>query len=289
MAHILMGAFNTITNKYEYPRIAEKTGSYTCPECNKAVILKKGNIRVHHFAHYRSENPCMYYERPGESQVHKDAKLAFKTILERETNIQFLRTCISCKKACRHNIEKKSIQDAVKMEHSFIFNDSRKIADLAYIEDGSIKYIFEICYKHKTRADNRPEPWFEIDAESLLRDINIPEYSDNLIELKCIRSEKCNICVQIEINEKEKRRLKEIEYNEKKRLKEIEEKRERDILEYKRNKGTEIKTLIWSQHKRCSKCKSFERCMPCVNKLWKKYNLALKEAFNEDTPGQDIP
>lgn len=46
-------------------------GPFTCPECNSAVILKKGNIVTHHFAHVPPVN-CQY--GLGETQIHLRVK-----------------------------------------------------------------------------------------------------------------------------------------------------------------------------------------------------------------------
>ena len=270
MTHLLMGAINKLTNNYEYPRIAEKINKYMCPDCNKDVILKKGSIRIHHFAHYKSENPCKYYEHPGESQIHKDAKMAFKTILDKEIKINLLRKCNYCKNNCKHIIEKKTDNSIIQLEYGFIFNDSHKKADIAYLEGDTLKYIFEICYKHKTIATNRPEPWFEINAEKILEDINKSEYLDNTIQLECIRNEKCNDCIVKDNEEKEKRRLREIELAERDRLYEIE-----------KIKSVEIRKIVWAGYKKCSKCSTpYDKCKRCVNKLWKKHKTMLKEYMN---------
>jgi hypothetical protein len=288
---MLMGAINKVTEQYEYPRIAKKANKYICPDCKKDVILKKGAIRVHHFAHYKSENPCVYYNNPGESQIHKDAKMAFKTVLDSDINITFTRKCNCCKNNHKHNIDKKSEKSIIKLEHGFLFNNSHKKADIAYIEEEQIKYIFEICYKHKTSSDNRPEPWFEIDAEELLNSINNEKHSDNVIDVFCIRNQKCNDCILREIEEKEKwqqrqieetekRRLREAEQKERQRMREIEEKKYNDALRIRREKGAEFKKEIWAQHKRCSKCKSYERCSKCVDKLWKKHEKRMSDYIN---------
>jgi len=270
MAHILMGAINKLTNNYEYPRIAEKTNKYICPDCEKDVILKKGSIRIHHFAHYKSENPCKYYEHPGESQIHKDAKMALKTILDKEINVNLLRKCNYCKNNCKYNIEKKTDKNIIHLEYGFIFNDSHKKADIAYLDGDTIKYIFEICYKNKTIANNRPEPWFEINAEKLLENINKLEYLDNIIHLDCIRNEKCNNCIIKDNEEKEKWRLREIKDKEIQRLREIE-----------KIKSVEIKKLVWAGYKKCSKCPTpYRKCMKCVDKLWEKHKIMLKDYMN---------
>lgn len=55
----------------------------------------------------------------------------------------------------------------------------------------NIKYIFEIYNTHKTNEDERPEPWFEINAYELLK-IQIGE--NKLINISCIRNKKCKLC-----------------------------------------------------------------------------------------------
>lgn len=300
-----MGAINKSTNKYEYPKIAEKINKYSCPDCDKDVILRKGQIRVHHFAHYKSDNPCTYYEHPGESQIHKDAKMALKTILEAGKNIEFLRVCSGCNINDIKNIYKQNRYN-IQLEYPFIFNDSKKIADIACLEGDSIKYIFEICYRHKTCANARPEPWFEINAEKLLHDINNQEISENLIKLECIRYDKCASCIYRENVEAEKQRIieeinkqkikEEVEKErerirkeiEKTRIKEEEDKQRREFFELKRSIGSEIKNKIWGDHKRCSKCKSYERCKKCVDTLCKKYNIALNEALEANKKKSEI-
>lgn len=286
--HILMGAINKETNQYEYPRIATKNNKYMCPDCNKDVILRKGNIRVHHFAHSKSENPCLYYDRPGESQIHKDAKMALKLILEQNKDICINRKCNRCSNISKTNIDKTTSTSTsnVKCEHSFNYNNSNKRADVAYLENNDLKYIFEICYKNKTLSNNRPEPWFEIDAENLIFLIN--NHNDNsVLDINCIRSEICIKCIKIEEEEKEKRRIfleqekernkKLLEEMERLQIKLEEEKKERDnILKIRREKSEEIMSKLKAEHKRCSKCKSWERCKKCVDKLWKKHNEIIK-------------
>jgi hypothetical protein len=68
---------------------------------------------------------------------------------------------------------------------------SIKIADLAVLYKNNIYTIFEIYNSHKTINDVRPEPWFEFDAKDILNNINIEK-----IELKCIRKEECDNCLQ---------------------------------------------------------------------------------------------
>lgn len=288
-----MGAINKNTTKYEYPKIASKNNNYICPECNKDVILKKGNIRIHHFAHKKSENPCTYYNNPGESQIHKDAKMAMKLLLESNTILYFYRNCPRCQKYEKINIEKGGFSE---IEYKFIYNNNIKIADVAYLKDDNIKYIFEICYKHITDPSNRPEPWFEVDAIKLLDKIN--NTTNQEFSIECIRYNICSNCKKnmeldiekleyleykkkLEFQEDRKQKLnnllfKKIQEMELERLKKIEEEKRLEFFKLKSEKSNEIITKLRSEHKRCSKCKSYERCKKCVKKLWEKHDTILK-------------
>jgi len=53
-------------------RDAQKPGIFTCPECGEVVTLRKGRVKIHHFAH-RSTTSCGYGK--GESELHMDLKM----------------------------------------------------------------------------------------------------------------------------------------------------------------------------------------------------------------------
>jgi hypothetical protein len=199
-----LGAINKLTGEYVYPKIANKKDEYSCPECNKDLILCQGDIRVHHFRHKVATNPCHHYSSPTETQIHKDAKLLIKTLLDKKIPVSFVRNCCCCKNNEEFEIPDTSETSNIELEHRFEYHGP-KIADVAYIENGEILCIFEICNTHKTSGENRPEPWFEIDAETLIRIAN-----DNCltqIQIPCIRCEKCEDCV-----EREKQHLKKYIY-----------------------------------------------------------------------------
>ena len=203
--HFYMGAINKITNNYEYPRIATKQNKYKCPCCEKDVIFKHGKIKQRHFSHYKStNNPCYYYEKPIESQIHKDAKLMIKTLLDNKTTINIIKNCNYCEQRNCGYIENvyydinECYNENTKavMEYRFDYNNSKKSADVALIENDKIIYIFEICYKNKTKEENRPEPWFEINAETLINETNSGENINDIgeIEIECVRDYKCSCC-----------------------------------------------------------------------------------------------
>jgi hypothetical protein len=231
-----MGAINKNSNNYEHPKIASKKCKYKCPDCEKDVIFKKGTILKPHFAHYKSGNPCYYYDKPSETQIHKDAKLLLKTLLDNNYEICFHRECYKClfeePTIFEHKISKNDYNENSKsiMEYKFMYNNSNRSADVALIENNDIKYIFEICYKNKTKEENRPEPWFEINAEDLINKINSGEIIDEegTITIQCIRDYKCDECIKCEEFENKKREL----YYE--RLKQEEIERKRQEIERKR-------------------------------------------------------
>ncbi len=195
---ITLGAKNKLTGEYIYPKIANKKDKYICPDCEKDLIVCKGEIRVHHFRHkVDTINPCNHYNSPTESEIHKDAKLLMKTLLDKKTKIMFIRKCCSCKQNEEINIKEMSETSKIELEHRFFYNGI-KIADVAHVDNGEIKEIFEICNSHKTQSENRPDPWYEIDALTLINLVN--ESNTETIKIPCIRCEKCEKCKELDKN-----------------------------------------------------------------------------------------
>ena len=234
--HFSMGAINKLTNNYEYPKIATRgKDKYKCPCCEKNVIFRNGQIKRPHFAHYKSVNPCRYYDKPSETQIHKDAKLLMKSLLDNKKHISIHRTCNYCEQRnCGYTEEVYyDIHDDYNentktiIEYKFHYNNSNRSADVALIETDKIKYIFEICYKNKTKEENRPEPWIEINAEDLINKINSGEIIDDEgnITIQCIRKYKCDFCFEYEEIENIKRNL----YYEKLKQEKIEKERQYKI------------------------------------------------------------
>ena len=269
--HFSMGAINKLTNKYEYPKIATRgINKYKCPCCEKDVIFKNGKILKPHFAHYKSENPCYYYDKPSETQIHKDAKLLMKSLLDNKTNISIHRSCNYCeqrncgyKEGFDYDIFYDDYNENTKaiIEYKFHYNNSNRSADIALIENDKIKYIFEICYKNQTKEENRPEPWIEINAEDLINKINSGEIIDEEgnISIECIRNYKCDFCIKYEENENIKRNL----YYE--RLKQ--EKIEKERQEKERNEYLQeikwIETLKQKEEERIRKDNEEQLKQPC--------------------------
>ncbi len=238
--HFSMGAINKQTLHYEYPKIASKANKYKCPSCDQDVILRKGKIKKSHYAHKKSENPCYYYDRPSESQIHKDAKMLMKMLLDNKTNMTFCRKCCYCDKEDPEHICDISYNDNSKavIEYRFHYNHSKRSADIALVEDDNIKYIFEICYKNKTKEENRPEPWFEIDAESFIKNINANN-NENETEIVCKREYKCACCVFTEGIHRKAKLFEQEEFRKAKLFKQ-EEFRKAELLEQEQLRKAEL-------------------------------------------------
>jgi hypothetical protein len=237
MSHNLsLGAINKITHEYVYPKIANKKENYICPDCNKDLILCKGKIIAPYFRHKADNiNPCYYYDKPSESQIHKDAKMLMKKLLENKTPIQITRKCISCTNDIEINLPKIKEGSVISIEYRFKYKDNTRIADVAHTFNNEIQSIYEICYKHQTSNENRPEPWVEIDAISLINIVNTNK--NNLLKINCIRTHQtCNYCTELKIEIQ-----KNIEIERIKRIRDIELEKIRQLeLEIENNKRIEI-------------------------------------------------
>lgn len=215
MSHTLLslGAVEKLSGAFVYPKIAKKKTEYICLECKDDLILCQGKIRVHHFRH-KGNCLCQLYGTPTETQIHKDAKLVLKTLLDNKAPMQLITECCSCHKQKEFAIPEKTETSEVILEYKFEYNGT-KIADVAFVDKANIVCIFEICHTHKTDRDNRPEPWFEIDAKSLIKAAN----NDGTIQINCIRGEKCEDCV--ERDERNKPVYLHVSYQKKQMIKDL--------------------------------------------------------------------
>ena len=269
---IILGAINKITKDYIYPKIANKVDKYICPECNKDVIFRHGEINIPHFAHAKDNQKCNYYDKPSETQIHKDAKMLLKKILKNKQNIKFIRKCNNGCCIKKYKIQYLSDTIEILLEYKFNFNNSNKIADVAYINNNEIKCLFEICHTNKTKENDRPEPWFEINATELIKQIN--DIDNNKIKINCIRK---NInCKKYETPEE---KIKE--------LTDTYDLRETKVIPvlYKKN-GAEH---YWKQNLKCTICgrhkyspyfylyKFYAICTMCFNQNNTKYNIVLNK------------
>ena len=249
--NLILGALNKYSNQIVTPLSASKMESYICPCCNRDVILRKGNIRRTHFAHKSSSNPCSYYSSPGESDIHLNAKHVLRDILASKYKINIYRWCKSCNQKHRVQIFDEQwytnqwrvldlhgdmYDDKIPhIEYKFSFLDKTKFADVALVGKEDM-IIFEILNSHKTCENDRPEPWFEIDAMQIL---SIDEKQKDMV-LDCCRDHKCINCKVAEYSRKmeEEKKLK-MEIQREILLKEARKKQEQERLKQIEIEATE--------------------------------------------------
>lgn len=197
----MISAISIKTNSYISPKYANKLDTFKCPECNKDIILCKGDVIKPYFRHKADIQPCKYYDKPNESQMHKDAKELLRYWLQNKYCVTVTRQCIHCSENEIFEIPEIDESSIITLEHRFEYNGS-KVADVCYLDKGDIVCIFEIYHTHKTDSTNRPGMWFEFHAENLL---NHP-ITDKNINLTCMRKVKCEDCIEKE-NKREERRV----------------------------------------------------------------------------------
>lgn len=186
--YLQLGAIDINTNTYTIPSNAIKGNNYKCIECDKKVILRKGEIRRPHFAHYTQTNTCNYYDHPNEAQIHKDAKMLMAQLLKDKKQILFTWECTMC---MRDSLFMNDDSTIIYKDGDEVFTEYRSkynkwIADVAVINNNEVRYIVEIKNTHATVTE-RPEPWFEVDAKELIEGVNQTNEAlkkDNEIERK---------------------------------------------------------------------------------------------------------
>lgn len=191
----LVGALNKETKQLVLARNADKQTNYICIGCKEDLIFKKGDVNIPHFSH-KPYSRCSYFSNTSEeSQIHKSAKEFLKEILINKEILLISKKCNICSNECDEEVLNISENKTIELEYNFIHNGER-IADVAYLINSEIKYIFEICYTHKTEENNRPEPWFEFDAMELIHLYNSNYFSnESTFRLNCIRKNVCDNCV----------------------------------------------------------------------------------------------
>jgi hypothetical protein len=192
-----LGALHKVTKKYTSPFEAARNETYICPDslCGRDLILKKGTVRVPHFAHFHETDPCVYYSHPSESQMHREAKMLMKNILEyRNRHFEFTRKCKCCRKELIYELDLTDL--VVECEWGFIFQQNQKYADVACLNpDKSIYIIIEIFHTHQTQEQDRPEPWFEVKADYLLSLFASKSPGEEIpIKIECCRRDICDDC-----------------------------------------------------------------------------------------------
>jgi competence protein CoiA len=67
--------------------VSKDDGPFSCPMCNENVLVKKGRVKTHHFAHVPSSS-CTY--GVGESEAHRRAKVEISEALRTHRSVSKL-------------------------------------------------------------------------------------------------------------------------------------------------------------------------------------------------------
>jgi len=193
MKYLIPGAICRTTNQFTLPNNANKKDNYICIDCNKDVILRKGEHNIAHFSHTIYDK-CDTYSL--ESEIHKKCKKIIRDLLI--SKVYFIINS-KCNKCNENNIVLEYKFDNtyhnITIEYSFYYNKSANPyrADICVTDKyDNILYIFEICKTNKTIESHRPEPWYEFDVNDIINSYN--NIKDNIFEINCIRNRCCPKC-----------------------------------------------------------------------------------------------
>jgi hypothetical protein len=171
---------------------------------------------------------------------------------------------------------KKTDTITCEINFDFIYNDYDNKADIAFIENGNIKYIIECFIEDNddygvqfSKAFNRPEPWFKLDVKDFLeqyskinndaqdtsKDTSEDTSKDTIEDVKtikfnCLRNARyCHKCSKLYNTEQEKNRENSVRLAERrKRLKYLRNKKNVQTVPNVPNIPNVHNTEIWTQH-----------------------------------------
>ena len=93
----------------------------------------------------------------------------------------------------------------VEIEYHTKHNNKNIYCDLAHIVNGEVKMIYEICYKHRTSEENRPNNinWVDIDVKNIY---DTATNDGKTLIFKCSRNYECDECKDYIIRQEEERK-----------------------------------------------------------------------------------
>jgi len=224
--HFTCGAVNKESTLYEYPVFADKSNHYECPYCKHDVILRQGEIRVHHFAHKSENNSCSYYTKPTSKHIISDAKFIVESCFKQNIPIHITQNCSytrnfysTCKKTINTIIQSDE-NTSIALNHQFTYNDYENVADIAIINNTTNQMIYTMeCFSEKTYNDvvessvlfsklfNRSGPCFKISADEIISNYN-PELTE--LNVHCTQNYLlCDPCKRLYKIEEEKNKVDE--------------------------------------------------------------------------------
>jgi hypothetical protein len=219
---ILSLAYLEDEDRYVLPcEYVPENGKITCPDCKTALIIKRGNIRRHHFAHLPSQNNNNSSEtvcHKSESTIHKTAK---QIIMTHYKNI-IIETYCKCHKFIRstklNDLNHASLVPGLnsiesKLEYTIpsIRSSSKKYrVDIALLNATHICAAIEVVHSNPVEI----EKWSEFQEQKIqlfeLNAIHVINAYENreddkepifINEYIVNQNELCDICKSIILNE----------------------------------------------------------------------------------------
>lgn len=167
------GAINS-RGEYIRPEDAIRA-NYSCPECGKDVILKRGKVNAAHFAHVDNQEECPYYDKKYEvvkiarynKSRHDKAQKRLMKFIRKGYEITILK---NCKGRCIDEIILPVFEPGYFLEKSFDIGLEHPV-DLIYITNNK-RFIIEIInvghiqFAHD--EDGKTTFWFELSVNRIL-------------------------------------------------------------------------------------------------------------------------
>jgi hypothetical protein len=217
------GKLETLNNIPQYAK------AIRCIECNRELVVRKGVIYKHHFAHKAVGN-CLSYSNKDispESELHINAKDNICTLYSNPiTKSLIITKRICCKDETIDLIEQFPREThIICQEFPIKLSDgSRGIADVAILERNTrrVAYIIEIRNTHRTEEYARLGfEWSEINAVDLNKTELAYDFPPECSKFRCVRIYRtvCQECV-----DENEEKLAKIEFMKNKRINEINDK-----------------------------------------------------------------
>ena len=147
---------------------ADRTTEYRCPECQSVLVLRAGEVVVHHFAH-KADTACT-----GETISHETAKRLLAQVIREQTAIESPQTislactCDRCASAFLVQLPRDRFTRAA-VEHRV----GDFVCDVAGLKNDEVVLALEVLATHavpEAKAHALYVPWIEVTAESVLTD-----------------------------------------------------------------------------------------------------------------------
>lgn len=152
-----------------HARTAPRDAHYSCPRCGDEVILRRGKIKIAHFAH-KAESACT-----SETIAHKTAKLLICQAFSdwKSGNGQELIVEVGCNfhQYCNNTV-KYPIRDKVTAAHIEYLIGSHR-ADVMFTKGDNPVLAIEVKVSHavdEQKAKTLPVYFIEVDAEDVIND-----------------------------------------------------------------------------------------------------------------------